>query len=77
MTNSENVKHALESGLCGYAQPVIQYKLDKEIKQKILIEKFISIAEAQRKTKYSTNYIKNICNKVRSPYDDTLWEWDK
>ncbi len=74
-TPSENIQHALNEGLCGYAKAILQFSVDENKNKKDFIKRYVSVAEACRETRDSKDFIKNVANKISKP-NFYLWEWD-
>lgn len=76
VTPSENLKHAIENGLCGYTIPVLQYELLSDGKKGKLISRYSCVKYAVDATKHSRIHIINVCNGHTKPYQ-YIWEYEK
>jgi hypothetical protein len=76
VTPSQNMKHAIESGLCGYTIPVLQYELLSDGKKGNLIARYPCIKYAIKATTHSRDHIINVCNGDTKPYQ-YIWEYEK
>jgi hypothetical protein len=74
-TASENIQHALQEGLFGNAKPVLQFKADKNGNKLEYLKKFVSVAEAHRESRDSTEFIRNVAN-GKSKANFYVWEWE-
>ncbi len=74
VTNSENVKHAINTGLCSYNIPVNQYEW-VDGKRGNLIKKHISLKEAHEYSGQSIDYIKKVA-KGKGRQHEYDWEFE-
>jgi predicted SprT family Zn-dependent metalloprotease len=74
VTKSENIRHAIDTGLTGYTYPVKQYELLEDGSKGNLIKEFSCIKYAIEETGQSRNYIMNMCQGKSKPYK-YYWEF--
>jgi hypothetical protein len=71
VTNSENIRHAIDTGLLKIEKPVIQYDLNFNE-----INRFKSITEAVEKTSTSYNSISQVCSKKQHTANNFIWKFE-
>jgi hypothetical protein len=74
VTKSENMRHAIDTGLTGYTYPVNQYELSKDGSKGKLIKTYPCIKYAIKETGQSRDYIMSICKGETKPYK-YIWEF--
>ena len=74
VTKSENIRHAIDTGLTGYTYPVKQYELLENGTKGDLIKTFSCIKYAIEETGQSRTYIMNMCQGKNKPYK-YYWEF--
>jgi hypothetical protein len=74
VTKSENIRHAIDTGLTGYTYPVNQYELLEYGSKGNLIKSYSCIKYAIEETGQSRSYIMNMCQGKSKPYK-YYWEF--
>ncbi len=74
VTKSQNIKHAIDSGLTGYTYPVNQYELLPNGEKGKLIKSYPCIKYAINESGQSRTYIINMCKGETKPYK-YYWEF--
>ncbi len=74
VTKSENIKHAIDTGLCGYTYPIKQYYINSTNEKGEFIKEYPCIAYAVNETRQSNTHIMNVCKGTSKPYK-YYWEF--